>query len=267
MSAAGNFSTPLALRLLFIGMVLGVSVAHGEENIGSNGDHELIAYDLLGGMLPRRNSEPLLRIYRSGRLVLGNPSGRGKRITTTLPPQQLKQLLMRIVEEQRFMEISTEKVKSAIASAATTTGRLFLVADSGTSLFRVTQSAVPYEVRVYALATAARRYPSIRSLQNLLNIQKMLRDIIIRARIGGEARMLEELQRANSALLRSYPQARPLSLEHLQQVVSDTEGNLTLYFYRREMDDRGRLMSDVQVKTRLPKSGAPEISIPIYKVN
>jgi len=107
----------------------------------------------------------------------------------------------------------------------------------------------------------ASQFPSVESLQRLAAVARRLKQEMSWIRVGGKEGVMAELELANRHLHLHYPDAEPLTSDHLESAVSLADGERLVHFARRERDAGGRLVRYVEVQIRHPVSGEPAVAV------
>jgi hypothetical protein len=223
----------------------------------------VIVYDSEGGMLPGQTREPLLTIRADHTVILGNPSGQGKRIETRIAPEDLQALLRFIVADNRFFEFDAKQVETQILEEQRKTGRLFLIADAPVTVIRVQLKDQEHEARQYGLGLAAKVYPAIEPLQRLAAIQKRLDRYASLVRAGGTKGLAAELRLANHELAQRYPAIKALTADDLDSAVQYADGSRRIFFSHSEPAKNGQPGYSVHAEIYHSREGIPIVSLAV----
>lgn len=222
---------------------------------------EVVVYDVLGGMRPRARQEPLMSIRADKSVVLGNPSGSGKRIETRISDAELQDLLRFIVEQNRFFDFDAESVNAAIPKDAGGRENMFQIMDAPITVIRVQLRNRQGEARFYALSAAARRHPEIAALQRLSAVEKRLKTFMAWINVGGKQGAEAALKQVNARLRTEHPSIQTLSAADLDAAFVYPDGSTRAIFVRRKLNPHGELIEDIVAQIHNPLEGDPEINL------
>jgi hypothetical protein len=222
---------------------------------------EVIVFDSRGGMQRRKSGEPLLTIRADGTAILGDPWGMGQRTQGQVSPGRLQALVDFIAVENGFFGLDSAQIESEVREVREKQGGLSVFVDAGVTVIRVNLIDRSHEVSYYALDLAASQFPSVESLQRLAAVARRLKQEMSWIRVGGKEGVIAELELANRHLHLRYPEAEPLTSDHLESAVSLADGERLVHFARRERDGDGRLVRFVEVQIRHPVSGEPAVAV------
>lgn len=149
----------------------------------------VISFNIQGEVETIQNEEPALRIIADGRLLVSHAETPGIAGTASLTPKELRQLLNYIVVEHRFMAIDSVEIDRQIRALSRKDGRQFKIADAPVTNICLD---LPQQqcVEFYAVDFAARLFPEIDMLQDLLAVQNRLKTLLP-AGSGGESGRLQ----------------------------------------------------------------------------
>ena len=167
-------------------------------------DSPVFEFDSLGGFRvatpPSFVPTPALRVYADGRVVTGTSSPMIVGSEGTITKTELNQFLHLIVNKERFYELSSSGIKDKMTSA---TVRMMM--DGATSKFTVDLPKGTHSVEIYALTLAARQFPQVSEIQQLVAIEKRCRQLIARINLGDPEQTKQLLRAVNQKLHAAYP--------------------------------------------------------------
>lgn len=190
----------------------------------------VITMDLTGGFRvpvpPDFKRQPWLQVFGDGRIVCGSqvpnlPSNEGR-----LTPAQLQELANWLVQEQKVLELTAEKISRELE------GYQSLMADGLTTSIKIQLAKESREFSVYTLRQTAGDLPDAKGLQVLASIETRLRAVRRLGDIGSQEILDSALQAANQHLEQELPDANPWTTDHLRMVERQPNGGLTLTFSR-----------------------------------
>ncbi len=152
------------------------------------------------------------------------------KVETALSASQLQDLLRFILIDQDFFSLNAANIRSAIAAEQQRTGQFIRVSDAGDTIVRIKTADMESEVSFNALTIYARRYPTIKPLQQLLAVQTRLSALIRDLTEGGKQTITVALEQANAYLTKQYPQPPVLATEDYVRTVLSADGRKLVEF-------------------------------------
>ena len=223
-----------------------------------DGSTTIVVLDFRGGYGPqRKNQEPVFTIYADGNATLVDPMNERPTMKYRLSALEVENLLRDIVNESDFFNINHAEISFAMEEENRKTGRSMSINDASTTIIRVKTADHEQELRFYALGFWADRYPTIKRLQQLFDVQKRLERAIAELRPGVREAIVVDLNAANKVMRREHPDLPELSLNDFASHGDETSGVRTRFFRRQR--DRSTLSVTVTSSPGLP----PQITIEI----
>lgn len=138
----------------------------------------ILRYESLGSLLPKQNMQPLLTVFANGELDISNTWPERPLHPRQLSAVELQQLLYDIIAERHFLTIDSDAIKKEIDDLSKRNGRIFAIADAPTTVITLNLPEHNRRIAVYAAESAARQFPEIEGLQDLLAIQNRLKTLM-----------------------------------------------------------------------------------------
>ena len=138
----------------------------------------------------------------------------------------MQALLRFILVEKKFAKIDSKAIQAAVKAEQQKKGGLGIaIADAPTTVVRVNVKGTEHAVEYYALSFAANQYPAVEPLQEFNAVAKRLQNVMNVAKGGGKEKVSQMLKLANAELKKQHPDAKPLTLEHLQSAFTNRDGS------------------------------------------
>jgi hypothetical protein len=184
----------------------------------------VITLDTNGGMILRRNQDPVFQILSDGTATVGNPFGMGRPVTGKLTADQLQDLLHFILDEEKFADITPADMQRPgnIRVTGATTTMISVDADGnhhqagGAAVELLAQQAAPH-------SPAARFEEIDRRLQAVCRV----------ITLGGDDGVKKFLEAANAQLKTDLPDEAPLIADDLILARALPDGTTTATFRRK----------------------------------
>ena len=183
---------------------------------------------------------PYLQVFADGRVVNGANSPEGKAHEFQLKPEQLQDFLKQVVDGNEFYKIDSDTITEAVKKAGGP-----MIADATTLEVTVELPRGSHEVRVYAAGSAARDLPKVKSLQQLVKVEKLGRNLVLAAIAGGYEKIDRALLKVNKQLKEKG--LDPMTIKELY-TCKQQDGTLTINFNRKYYNDDGRWRNWVNAK-------------------
>ena len=181
---------------------------------------------------------PILSIQADGTATaIARADGPPREIHGVLSPDEIQQLLHFVIDEKDFFAISAPEIQTAIANEQKRTGRSIDISDAGNTIIHVQITDRNNEVRFYALDFYAKRYPTIKPLQQLRAVELKLEHLYLELSAGGKAEVARSLDRANSYMKQQDSAFSPLSEDDLF-TVQTVNGSKSTQFYRDQKNGK-----------------------------
>lgn len=237
------------------------------HQLPENPESPVISLDFKGGLKPRQPNNPHLLITSSGEGFLGSPYGVSQPINFKISQDEIQDILKFIIDENHFFSFDPdavqekidEELNKPIAGDNKNSKRVFAVADAPTILIRVEADGRDHTVEYYALTFAARQFPNITELQQLLTIQKRLQHLTSVIRAGGEQALVPYLDTANSMIQKRWPGTPLFSVTDLVYTTLLKSGEKRLRFKVKNENPSDKTYRAVEV-VQLPGK-APQYEI------
>jgi hypothetical protein len=254
------------LLTLAVLAVLSVSATAQEEfDLPSDKDTPVLKFDYSGGFRMRPPEgfvkKPQLQIFPDGR-VLRSPNGPNLPSSEiTITQEELQSFLKSVVTENQFYEIDPEAIQAAIKA----TGKRIMIADAPNVDVSVVLGQGTHEVSIYAVSHASRQFPEIEALANMAKIEKLCRQMISTADLGGFEKRDAMIAKVNEKLAADHPEIPEMTREHLQYANKTGEGNVSASLSTQVESDGKR--ASVRANYVRKADGSEEVTINIYPIN
>jgi hypothetical protein len=174
-------STVSRRNLLAVGMAYIGMVCPGMATIltlpDPESDHMVLMFDISQnfGLLPAGAIDgPLLEVMADGRMSARAVAPGAGPVVGTLSPEDLRDLISFVVDEQDFFAIDADEIAAQIEQIGAQDGRRLLVADAPTTHVSVMLKDHTHTVSLYAVGFSAMLFPEIDALQRLRRIELRL---------------------------------------------------------------------------------------------
>jgi hypothetical protein len=225
----------------------------------------VITLDWLGywQSLSRKNPNPALTIRKDGTVVVTDPTGVLGDLQGKLSLAELQDLVKFVVQEKDFFAINAADISSGIAAEETRAGQRVVISDAGVPVIRIKTADNEKEVRFYALAFYARRFPlnrfpSMKALDNLNAIEQKLTRIAEDVKGGGKSGVAAGLADANAYLARERPNLPLFTADDYSRTMISPNGR-TMEFVR-DVGGGSRNFIAIQYRPGQP----PEFRFSVY---
>jgi hypothetical protein len=221
----------------------------------------VISYDEQNGFLgPRQNEAPLLSILADGTVQMPDSFGTSHDVDGKISKDELQSLLRFVIEENKFFDYDSEKVKAKMEEAQKQREILQMV-DAPESVFEIRIADKKHSVRHYGI-DFANEYKEVDELLHLHAIHRRLNKLMGETRVGGKTGIEKLLKLANEKLDKQHPGTKRLTAENFGGAHITQTGITYVIFSRSGQTDDGK--SDGTLVSALlvfPKEGDPQITI------
>jgi hypothetical protein len=234
------------------------------HQLPDNPDTPIIYLDYKGGLKPRLPNNPHLLIKASGEGFLGSPYGVSKPVNFQVSQDEIQDVLRFIIDENSFFNFDSAIVKTKVSDELSRpitdndkkVKSVFAVADAPTLEIRIQADGKHHTVEYYALSFAARQFPDIPELQQMLAIAKRLQHLMSVKRIGGEEVLMPYIDQANILIQKKWPGTpllNPIDLEHTT-LLKNGEMRIRFKINNKQLSDETvRAVEVVELPGKPPK--------------
>ena len=195
---------------------------------------------------------PTLSIQADGTATaIARADGPPREIHGVLSPDEIQQLLHFAIDEKDFFAIKGEDIQTAIADEQKRIGVGITVSDASNTIIQIQTADHNNEVRFYALDFYAKRYPTIKALQQLRAVESRLEHLYLELSAGGNAEVAQSLERANNYMKQQDSAFSPFSADDLF-TVQTVNGSKTTQFYRDQKNGKSISVTVVEAPNAPP---------------
>jgi hypothetical protein len=180
-------------------------------------DAEAVVLELAYQDAAGRRPAAVVTVQADGSVVAANGDESGE-LRGHLTQEQMTDLLREIIEESCVFELESGAVLRDVQDAANRTGRPWRAGDGGTMRVRVRLRDREHEVRCPSVEVLHERFPDVESLRRLCSIRRRLENVRAIVQVGGWENAEALSEQANRELLRSFPEATPVTARDLAMV-------------------------------------------------
>lgn len=217
-----------------------------------DGNAVIITYDHSGGMILRRNTEPVLVVHADGTLHAGNPYAAAKGCDGKLTPEELQSLLQDILDVQQFAKIENDDLK--LPSRV-------MVTDATTVSIAITlPPEVDKTIRVHAPRVDPNA-PADAPQARFAAIQHRLEQVVQTTLLGGSAELAKILKATNLEMKKTLPTDPPMETGDLLWVRTGADSASTAMFSKKVIEAKGWHM----VQATVTRTAAGEITVKVAR--
>ena len=147
----------------------------------ADSDAIILRWDGSAGLGPSSHASVLL-LHASGKFSARPLPSNERRRTGSINADALQQLMIWIIDENRFATISAKAILDEIEAIGRSSGRIFALMDGGQTHIAVDLPALRHSVVLPALDAARSLFPEIDALRRLHAIKQRLLDLADQAR-------------------------------------------------------------------------------------
>lgn len=187
---------------------------------------------------------PMVRVTAAGKVITGGSSPRAPVVEWELSAAELQELLAKLLEQDRLLEIQPGEIDAAIKE----TGRQVMIADAPITTIAVRLAGREVKLEQYASRMIKNEYPEIVPLQRFVNAELRLLRLQGLAFLGGREELLAMLAAVNEAIGAKSAELPALEPECLEYVNRDSAGKILASWSKEFDSDSGRKRFTVRVE-------------------
>ena len=193
------------------------------------------------GPLPKTPREPFLQIFADGRVVAPPNLPDGEPNEFQMTPEQLQTFLKQVVNDNKFYELDTDKIKEDVAAA----GPAAVIADAPTLKISMDLPRGTHSVSAYTPRSTANQLTKVKSIKHVANIEDLGRKLTLVAKVGGYEKVEDALSKVNEQL-----KEKGLDLMTMNELYTckEKDGILTINFNRKYYNENGRWRDWINAK-------------------
>jgi hypothetical protein len=191
----------------------------------------VITLDRNGGMILRRNQEPVFQILSDGTAIVGNPFGMGRTVKGKLTPDQLQDLLHSILDDEKFDDITPADLQM--------NGHM-RVTDATTTTISVEADGVSHSIGGAAVEMVAQQAGKDSAASRFVEIAERIEAIRRVVALGGDDAVKKLLDAANAKLKTDLPDEPPVQPGDLANARAAADGSEVATFSRKTILPEGK---------------------------
>ena len=191
---------------------------------------------------PGNNAKkPALQIFADGRVVAPSRRPNEEDNEFQMTPEQLQAFLKKVVNENKFYELDTDKIKDDIAAEPP----IAMIADAPSLKISMELPQGKNSVRANSPRSAAKQLPKVKSVNRIANIEDLGRRLTLVASAGGYETIERALTKVNEQL-----KEKKLDLMTVNEIYTagEKDGILTINFNRKYYNENGRWKDWINAK-------------------
>ena len=195
-----------------------------------------------GFRLPNdKDRKPFLQVFADGRVVTPPRFPATEANEFQLKPEQLQTFLRQVVNENKFYELDTDKIKEEVAAA----GPVAFVADAPTLEISMELPRGAHAVSAYTPKSTSKQLPKVDGIKRIANIEELGRQLSLVAIAGGYETIERALLKVNEQL-----KEKELELMTINELYTckRKDGVLTINFNRKYYQKDGRWRDWINAK-------------------
>lgn len=199
---------------------------------------------------------PLLQIFADGRVKTGVKLNTVKEVESQIDLVELKPLLVFIVDECHFFEISSESVTEELEKL-----RVGRTMDAGTTKVEINLKGNSNSVEVYTMPMVAGKYSDVASIASMIAITSRCRQLISKVRLGTDDEAKAVIKLINSALAEKSKDAPKFSMANLQNAEQFVDNRRAATFVQNYKQGEKQMMA--YASYQLDTKGNPSVIVEI----